>query len=203
MTSNNKETDSIDEGRSIQLIREMIQVSQKKIKNDGILFIMWGWLMVYNYLSSYILRTVVTTYQVRRGFEYAGIILAILAFAFTIWYIFRKSRRVTTYIGISLRYVWISLIICLSLTNMIIFNVIHEFKVELQHPIFMVFIAFAIVVTGGILRYRLIITGGIVFAILAYISSYLNIERQMLAEAIAWLIAFVLPGHIMYANRKK
>ncbi len=48
----------------------------------------------------------------------------------------------------------------------------------LQHPIFMVFMAFAVVVTGGILRYKLIILGGDVFGILAYICSYLSIRES-------------------------
>jgi hypothetical protein len=195
-------SESFDENQSIQVIKEMIQVSQKKLKNDGVLFILWGWIIFYNYISWYVIHHMVTTYQIQKGFEYFAKGLVVFAFAFTIYYIFRKSRKVTTYIGISLRYVWISLIVCLSLVNMIIFNTIHEFNAALQHPIFMVFMAFAVVITGGILRYKLIIFGGAVFGLLAYICSYLSLENQMLIEAIAWLIAFIIPGHYLYAKRK-
>ena len=201
METKQQNFDSFDENQSLQVIKEMIQVSQKKLKNDGVLFILWGWVMFYNYISSYVLRDIVITYQIKKGFEYFGTGLGIFAFAFTIYYIFRNSRKVTTYIGISLRYVWISLIVCLSLTNMILFHGLKGLNVELQHPILMLFIAFAIVVTGGILRYRLIIFGGIVFGILAYTCSYLSIEWQMICEAVAWLIAFIIPGHILYAKR--
>jgi hypothetical protein len=191
-----------DEKQSLQVIHEMIQVSQKKLKNDGILFILWGWLMFYNYISNYILGQIVTTYQLRKIFEYAGNVIGILAIAFTIYYIVKQRRKVQTYIGISLRYVWFSLIISLALTNLILFNIQKGINFELQHPVFMVFIAFATVITGGILRYRFIIVGGIIFGILAYISSYLNLQEQLLLEAIAWLIAFIIPGHIMYLKRK-
>jgi len=194
--------DSFDENQSLQVIKEMIQVSQKKLKNDGVLFILWGWIIFYNYISWYVINEIVTTYQIYMGFEYFAKGLVVFAFAFTIYYIFRKSKKVTTYIGISLRYVWISLIICLSLVNLIIFNVIHEFNAALQHPVFMVFMAFAVVVTGGILRYKLIILGGAVFGLLAYLCTYLSIEKQMLIEAVAWLIAFIIPGHYLYAKRK-
>jgi Cation transport ATPase len=202
METKQPNSEFFDESQSIQVIREMIQVSQKKLKNDGVLFILWGWVMFYNYISSYVLREVVTTYQFKKGFEYFGTGLGIFSFAFTIYYLFRNNRKVTTYIGISLRYVWVSLIACLSLTNIIMFHVLQKFNVELQHPILMLFIAFAIVVTGGILRYRLLIFGGIVFGILAYTCSYLSIEWQALCEAAAWLIAFIIPGHILYAKRK-
>jgi hypothetical protein len=202
METKQQDLDSFDENQSLQVIKEMIQVSQKKLKNDGILFIVWGWVIFYNYISWYVINDMVTSYQIYKGFEYFAKGLVLFAFAFSIYYIFRKSRKVTTYIGISLRYVWISLIVCLSLVNMIIFNVIHGFNAALQHPIFMVFMAFAIVVTGGILRYKLIILGGVIFGLLAYICTYLSIENQMLIEALAWLIAFIIPGHYLYAKRK-
>jgi len=202
METKQQDFDSFDENQSLQVIKEMIQVSQKKLKNDGVLFILWGWIIFYNYISWYVINNIVTTYQIKMGFEYFAKGLAVFAFAFSIYYIFKKNKKVTTYIGISLRYVWISLIVCLSLVNMIIFNTIHEFNAALQHPIFMVFMAFAVVITGGILRYKLIIFGGVVFGLLAYVCSYLSLENQMLIEAIAWLIAFIIPGHYLYAKRK-
>jgi len=194
-------SESFDENQSIQVIKEMIMVSQKKLKNDGVLFILWGWIIFYNYISWYVINDIVTTYQIKMGFEYFAKGLVVFAFAFSIYYIYRKGKKVTSYIGISLRYVWISLIVCLSLVNIIIFNVIHEFNAALQHPIFMVFMAFAVVITGGILRYKLIIFGGIFFGLLAYMCTYLSLENQMLIEAFAWLIAFIIPGHYLYAKR--
>lgn len=195
-------SDSFDENQSIHIIKEMIQVSQKKLKNDGVLFLVWGWIMFYNYLSSFLMNNMVTTFQVKEVFKYIGTGLIVLAIIYSIYYIFIKHKKVTTYISISLRYVWLSLIICLSLTNVIMFRAIEEYNVALQHPVFMIFIAFAIVITGGILRYRLVIIGGIIFGMLAYLSSYLSFENQMLCEAIAWLIAFIIPGHYLYATRK-
>lgn len=203
MKETNKKADQIDENQSLMIIKEMIQVSQKKIKNDGILFIVWGYVMLYNYLSSYILRNLVISFQVEDAFRYFGNGLGIAAFAYTIYYIYKKSRKTSTYISISLRYVWISLIICLSMTNIIMYKELGTLNIELQHPILMLFIAFATVVTGGILRYKLIIIGGIVFGMLAYTCSFLDIGAQMIAEAAAWLIAFIIPGHYLFANRKK
>ena len=202
METTKQNVNSFDENQSLQVIKEMIQVSQKKLKNDGVLFILWGWVIFYNYVSWYVINNIVMTYQTYKGFEYFAKGLVVFAFAFSIYYIFRKNKKVTTYIGISLRYVWISLIVGLSLVNLIIFNTIHEFNPALQHPIFMVFMAFAVVVTGGILRYKLIILGGAVFGLLAYMCTYLSLENQMLIEAVAWLIAFIIPGHYLYAKRK-
>jgi len=193
---------TFDEVQSLQVIKEMITTSQQKLKNDGILFILWGWTAFINYLSGYLLSTTTMTFRSQNIFRYTSRGLAVFAIVFTIYYIIRQRKKVQTYIGISLRYVWISLFLSMVLVNLIQFNILNQINFELQHPIFMVLIAFAIVVTGGILRYKLLIGGGIVFGILAYVSSYFRIEQQQLIEAIAWFIAFIIPGHIMHSKRK-
>jgi hypothetical protein len=142
------------------------------------------------------------TYNVSLALGYIPTIVGILALVFTIYYIIRQVREVRTYIGISLRYVWIGLVLSLSLISIILMNTLHVPRFELQHPVFMVFIAYSIVITGAILRYRLLLLGGIGFAACALISSYLSLEYQVLVEAVAWLLAFIIPGHFMYIKRK-
>jgi hypothetical protein len=194
-------SEAFDENQSIQVIKEMIYVSQKKLKNDGVLFILWGWVMFYGGIIGYIVREVVLTYNFQRILDKSGIVFGLFALAFTIYYIWRQRKKVQTYIGISLRYVWISMFACFVLINLIQFNVLHKINFELQHAIFMVIMAFATVVTGGILRYKLITIGGIIFGLIALISSYFTLPYQLLLESCAWLIAFVIPGHYLYAKR--
>jgi hypothetical protein len=202
MENNKHSSDYLTENQSLQVIKEMILVSRNKLKRDGILFIVWGWILFINYFFlNYLSNVLVTTNQIMSFVRPLRVILPVLGILYSIYYIFKERRKVQTYIGISLRYVWISLFFCLSLVNMIQFNVLHSINFELQHPIFMVFIAFAVTITGGILRYRLIIIGGFVFAVLAYTASYFKLQEQLLIESIAWVVAFIIPGHILFANR--
>lgn len=195
-------SESFDENQSLQVIREMIQVSQKKMKSDGILFIIWGWIYFVNYFFlNYLPGIIVTTHQIMQFVRFFRIVLPVIGLAYTLYYIFKQGLKVTTYFGLTLRYVWVSLFLSLVLVNLVQFNVLHKIIFELQHPIFMVFIAFAIVVTGGILRFKLIIAGGIVFGLLAYVCSYFPLQEQLLVEAIAWIIAFIIPGHVLYSKR--
>ena len=83
--------DSFDENQSLQVIKEMIQVSQKKLKNDGVLFILWGWIIFYNYSSWYVINNFVTTYQIYKGFEYFAKGLSSVGICVFYYYIFRKS----------------------------------------------------------------------------------------------------------------
>ena len=195
-------SESFDENQSIQVIKEMIYISQKKLKNDGVLFILWGWIGFYGNITGYIVREVILTYQIQRILNKSGTILGLTALAYTIYYIWKQHKKVQTYIGISLRYVWISMFVCFVMINLIQANVVHKINFDLQHPIFMAIIAYATVITGGILRYQLVTIGGIIFGLIALLSSYFTLPYQLLLESLAWLVAFIIPGHYLYANRK-
>lgn len=203
MDTNKNTSDSLNETQSLLVIKEMIQVSKNKLKQDGILFIVWGWVLFFVSTTGYIERGLALTFGIKNLLNVLGVALPLIALIFSVYYLIKESKKVQTYIGISLRYVWISLFVCMVLVNLIQFNVLHSINFELQHPIFMVLMAFAVTVTGGILRYRLIIIGGVIFGILALVASYLNLKEQLLVESVAWIISFIIPGHILYANREK
>lgn len=201
MESNHSE--QFDERQSLLVIQEMIQLSQRKINNDGILLIVWGYAASLPALIRYFKEILFLPNRVMFVLKFVDPVLPLLALAFTIYYIYNERKKVTTYIGASLRSIWISLFGCMVLTNLILANVTHEVNFTLQHPLFMVLTAFAILVTGVILRYKLIILGGIVFGILAYIASFLILKDQMLLDGIGWFLALAIPGHLMYFKREK
>jgi hypothetical protein len=45
--------------------------------------------------------------------------------------------------------------------------------------------------------FAIVITGGIIFGILAYFSSRFALHEQFFFESIAWMIAFIIPGHLL------
>ncbi len=201
--TNKPTSKAFSEEQSFQVIHEMIQVSKKKIKNDGILILIWGYAMAIMYFINYIGDIFFLPVKFHKAFGLVGPLLPLVALLFSIYYVFNQRKKVKTYIGVSVRYIWIALVLSLVLINLIQFNVMHNINFMLQHPIFMVVIAFATVVTGIILRYGLLITGGLIFAILAYVSSYFALRDQLLFESIAWFVAFIIPGHIMFSKRNK
>lgn len=196
-------SESVNEVQSQKIIREMINSSRENLNSHGILFIIWGWINFINFFADYLSIRIETNFQIIQIERSARIVLPLLGLIFTIIYTVLHREKMSSYIIVTLRYVWISVFLCLVLTNMIEFNVLREIYFNLQHPIFMLFIAFAIVVSGTILRHQLIITGGIIFGALALISSLFTVQNQLLVESIGWLTAFVIPGHITYAKRKR
>jgi len=73
----------------------------------------------------------------------------------------------------------------------------------IQHLVQMMIVGFATFVTGLILNQRLIIFGGILFALLAVPASWLGLSDSFLLDMVGWLLAFIIPGHIIYAKRNK
>ncbi len=203
MKTENSSTENFDEKQSLKVIMEMIQVSKKKLQNDGILLLVWGYAASLPALIKYFKEILFLPNRVMFVLKFVDPVLPLLALAFTIYYIFSERKKTTTYIGASLRYVWISLFGCMVLTNLILMNVTHEVNFTLQHPLFMVLTAFAILVTGVILRNKLIIFGGIVFGILAYFASFLTLHDQMFLDGIGWFLALAVPGHLLYYKRNK
>ncbi len=203
MEPTNSNAEPFDEAQSLRVIREMIKVAQNKMRDDGILLIIWGYAASLPSLIKYLKEILFLPNRLMFVLKFVDPVLPLLALAFTIYYILRERKKVTTYIGASLRYVWISLIGCMILTNLILHNVTHEVNFTLQHPLFMVLTAFAILVTGVILRYKLIILGGIVFGILAYFASFLILHDQLFLDGIGWFLALAIPGHILYFKRNR
>ena len=95
------------------------------------------------------------------------------------------------------------MIMSMVMFNVIQMNVLNNVNFEFQHPVFMIFYAFATVVSGGILKQKMLVMGGIVFALCAFVSSYLELKDQLALEAVAFLAAFIIPGHLMYAMGRK
>jgi len=174
---------------------------QHFVFRPGALLILWGWVMFYSYLTNYIFNKFLLSSHIQSLLGNLGIVLGAVALIITIFYLLRQTRPVAKN-EIYLRYVWAAMFASLALINLIQFNVLHQINFELQHPVFMVVIAFAIVVSGGILSYPFLLAGGIIFATLAYMASWLPLTNQLLMEAIGWLVAFILPGHIRYYLHK-
>lgn len=184
------------------VIDQIGELSRKKLSKDGILFILWGWLMFYTNMAGYIERSYLLRHTVEKLLNTIGFVAGILVIILTIAYFLIRRKSVINRIGTSVRYVWFTLFGALVLINLIQGNVLHSINLELQHSIFMVVIGFAIVTTGNILKSRVFTYGGILFGILGFLASYLPLAQQLVLEAVGWLLAIIVPGHLLYANKK-
>lgn len=191
------------EKETIDLVRNMIEVSKAQMNQDGILLIVWGWIfLVTNFFLNYLPGVLKLSNEIIWKIEPLNTILPVIGIAYTIYYLIKKPGT-RTYIRSTVRNIWIGLIIVFVLTNMIVSNVLGEVPFQLQHSLFMLFTGFAIAITGSIIRIQMLVLGGFVFALLALLASFFDLQTQMLIKSIGWIIAFIVPGHILFASRNK
>lgn len=195
------ESEQHQEEQPVEVFSGLSRLIQHFVFRPGALLILWGWVMFYSYAMNYLTQKILVASRTQSLLGNLGIVLGAIAFIITIFYLLRQAKPVAKQ-EIYIRYVWVSLLVSLVLINLIQYNVLQQINFELQHPIFMVVIAFAIVVSGGILKYPFLLAGGIIFGILAYAASLLSLTDQLLMEAIGWFVAFILPGHIRYFRHK-
>ena len=67
MDTNKNTSDSLNETQSLLVIKEMIQVSKNKLKQDGILFIVWGWVLFFVSTTGYIERGLALTFGIKKA----------------------------------------------------------------------------------------------------------------------------------------
>ncbi|HLO90719.1 MAG TPA: hypothetical protein VK172_06080 [Lentimicrobium sp.] len=181
---------------------QILQTTKKVLTREGILFILWGWLMFYVNLTGYVERELLLSNLFEKSLNLFGIVIGIGVISMTILHILYNRKSVTHRYRTTIRNSWVAMFGVMVMVNLIQNNVLHSINFELQHAIFMVIIAFTIITTGSILKSQLLIFGGIFFGILGLVASYFPLADQHLIEAVCWFFAIIIPGHLLYHKTK-
>ncbi len=166
------------------------------------LVVLWGWAQFLGYFRFFFVRIVPFSFAVTKTLEYVTNGLLLVVFLFTVNYLwvhrawFKKPEVKIVYT------IWITLVVSMVFVNVMQQNVLHHVVFELQHALFMLMTGVAILLTGSVIHSKWMLLGGILFALLAFGASYFSLKNQMLFEAIGWLVAFVIPGHLMMRRKK-
>lgn len=205
MTTTDQSTETLDEKQSFQLIQNMIQVSQQRHNQDGILFIVWGWIwFCLGFVLSHLPEALGTTFDTLRVVNIFRLILGFSGLAFTIYYLIKRNRKVKTYTGSILLYIWIALIVILILLPLAQQHLIPKY---MDFPMLGIttqfFLAFATFSTGIIIRQKVVVIGAILYTAFAFLDFIFEFPNVVGVDSIGWLIILIIPGHIVYSKRNK
>jgi hypothetical protein len=195
----NQET--FDETQSLQVIKEMIEISRNNLKNDGILFILWGWIFFASALVRYLLRALITTHEIASYANKVILVLLLIGIIISANYVYKRRLLVKTYTGEILRYLW-GAIIVLNL-YILVYQLYANMNIDWLLSQYMLMLALGTFVTGGIIRFKPLIYGSISFVVLVQVSQFFHSEISILIAAISFITGFALPGHILYSKRKR
>ncbi|WP_346860211.1 hypothetical protein [uncultured Draconibacterium sp.] len=196
-------SETFDKEQVLKTLKTSIATSRKTLMDDGILLLSWGLVMSLGFFWKYYNSIVLVPSRIRDVMSIINIIAAVGIIAFTIYFIFFRTKRVKTYTAISTRFVWLGVILAHNLNVIVTKSSMNEINFEILHPLQMVLIGFALFVTGGIYRYYLLVASGVIMWIGAAVSANYDLNTQFLVRAIADFVCFVIPGVLMYSEIKK
>jgi hypothetical protein len=202
MENVNTNHDFADEKKSLQIIKATIAGSRKKLMDDGILLLLWGITFSIGNFWKYYESVVLTAWWMRNLMTVLQYVFGVGVILFTIYFLFFKKRKVTSFAAISTRYVWIGIILAHNIEVIITKNILNEVNFELLQPLQMVLIGFALFVTGGIYRYYVLVISGVIMWFAAALTANYELNNQFLIRTVAEIICFIVPGILMLNERK-
>lgn len=193
---NSMETEkTMSSEESILLIRRMIHTAKEELEDSSFYYLLWGWLVFTACVIHFIL--------IKISFQMEGIgwmILMPLGVIISSIYGYRqgKKQRIYSYISDIIMYVLIAFIVSL-------FIVLFFWKKLglATYPMVMLIYGIWLFVSGGALKFRPLIIGGIINWTLAITALFFEFEQQLIILAIAVLLGYIIPGHMLRLKYRK
>jgi hypothetical protein len=182
---------------SIRIIQSMISRTQQSISDKSIYFLVWGWITFVACTGQFILKHV---YNYEK--HYVVWWLVIVGIAFSAWYGIKgdKNRKVRTYVGDSIKYLWIGMGIAYFVLSMILSKYGWD---KIVFPFFIMLYGLGTFISGCILQFRPLVIGGIMAFALAIGAAFASYDYQMLFGAAAILVSYIIPAYIMRSRNKQ
>lgn len=191
-----EDVNKLSQKESLDLITAMIHKARDRFSENGLLYILWGWLVLIcsavHFISLYF-------------FNYTeGYFIWFLtwgAFIFQIVYLRRKrkQRTFTNYSDAIRGSVWLVFVICAAL---LVFILIRAKAFYAINPVILVMYGMPTFLSGIILRFKSLQLGAICCWILSVFAIFADYEFQLLFIAIAVIVAWLVPGYLLKSKYK-
>lgn len=181
--------------QSLQLIRSMIDKTKQEMSDNSIYFLVWGWITFIACTGQFILKHMV-------GYEqhYQVWWLIIFGVVFSAWHGIRqgRSKKVRTYVGESMKFLWTGMGISFFVLSMILSKIGWSSAV---FPFFIMLYGLGTFVSGSILRFKPLIMGGILASALAIAAAWVEYDYQILFAAASILFSYIIPAYILRSRK--
>lgn len=188
---------SINPAESLSIIQDMISRAQKNYSIDSFYYIMWGWLTFAAATLSYVLLPVLK--------ENTGLVWLLMPLGGIISYLYgrkqSKHQKAKTHLESHVSQVWLTL--GLAIITVVI-SVFMGVNLEIM-PTFILLYGIGIFCTGRIIRFVPMMIGGALCFPLFLLCGYFTFnygEYQFLVVALAILVSYIIPGHLLRAKYK-
>ncbi|MGZ4033660.1 MAG: hypothetical protein ACXVPU_07950 [Bacteroidia bacterium] len=178
---------------SLRVIHEMITAAKSDVKGDSFIFLLWGYLVFIASISQFIL--------VRMNIDHNDVpwlLMPLGGIVTAVYYMRRKkNEKAKTHVSEFLKFVWIAFGVAMCV---IMFSA--SFKGNQMLPTIMTLYGIGLFVTGGALKFKPLIIGGIFCWVCAIAGFHVEVIYQLLIIAAAVLGGYIIPGHLIQLNNK-
>jgi hypothetical protein len=190
---------SFSHTESLELIESMINRAKDRFNEDGFLYLLWGWVVLLCSVAEFILL------QIHFKQHYLVWSLTWAAAIFQLIFLRRKRRKQTvrTYTDDIVKYVWITFIISMFLSAVLIGFIQGKEYYKLVDPLFLVLYGMPTFLSGIILRFKPLMLGGIGCWLLSVLCTVIPVEFQLLLVSAAMVIAWIIPGYLLRMKFKR
>lgn len=185
---------------SLAVIQEMINKAKNRFSEGGHLYLLWGWVVFICSLAEFVLLRFV-------HYQQHGMIwlLTWVAFIYQLFYLARKRRqsKVRTYTHDIIKYVWLVFVISMALLMFLFAMIVGPDTYKIIGPVFLVLYGMPSFLSGIILKFKPLVTGGIYCWALAVIAAFVPEDYRLLLLALSMLLAWIIPGYMLNSKYKK
>jgi hypothetical protein len=181
---------------SLSLIQSMISKTKQSMSDKSVYYLVWGWITFIACTAQFVLKHI---YNYEK--HYLVWLLTIAGVVFSIWYSSKeeKAQKVKTYVGDSMKHLWIGMGIAYFVLSMILSKYGWD---KIVFPFFIMLYGLGTFVSGSIIQFRPLIIGGIMAFALAISAAYVEYDYQMLFAAAAILISYIIPAYMLRRKNK-
>lgn len=192
----NKEAKDFDATESLLLIRSMIESTKTNLRDGSHYFLLWGWATMIGCIIQFTLLNIVK-YQ----HHYYAWFITIAALIVHVIFIIRdnKTERVKTYIGQATGYLWMAI----GFAFIVLAFIFSRIGWQYSFPFYILFYGIGTAVSGALLQFKPMIWGGVVCFVFAAFAPYLRYDLQILITAVAILLSYIIPGHLLRLRYRK
>ncbi|MEQ8624889.1 MAG: hypothetical protein RJQ00_03300 [Vicingaceae bacterium] len=183
--------------KQLKLIEEMIASAKVKASEGSIYYLIWGWLVLIAAACHFILLNY-TSYQ---NHWIAWPILMALGGIISGIVGFRQEKKATikTYVDRAMGYLWGAV----GITLFVVLIAMIKLGPLVAYPILIFLYGIGTFVSGGILKFKPLVIGGIACWVIGSIAVYVNFSDQLILLATAIVVSYLIPGHLLAAKKEE
>lgn len=169
----------------------MIEAARTSFSDDSVYYLLWGYAVMIACIAQYLMMTVF--HYEHHYISWAVVIPITLIAYFIIGYKDMKRQKVKTFVGEASGYLWTAV----GFSFFALSFILSKAGYEHAFPFYILLYGIGTYVSGRLLSFKPMAIGGAACLVLAVVTAYLIYELQILAAALAILISYIIPGHML------